>query len=169
MRKLTKLQVDALTKQVGVHLIEDNLFLRVREGKRGNRSHWLFRYTFKGKDEAKSFGTYPEVTLAEASAEAHEWRRDLAHGIDPIAKREAAEAKSALLSHTFQEAAADYLEKRRGQMAVATWQIRAGALRNHVNPVIGDIPVNDIDVQHVTAVLEPIWVKIPVQAELVNR
>jgi hypothetical protein len=95
---LPKLQVDALTKQVGVHLIEDNLFLRVREGKRGNRAHWLFRYTFKGEGQAKSFGTYPEVTLAEASVRAHEWRRDLANGIDPIAKREA--VLQVVLSHS---------------------------------------------------------------------
>lgn len=50
---------------------------------------WRFKYFFNGKEKSLSFGTYPDISLAEARDKRHEARNQVANGIDPGAERKA--------------------------------------------------------------------------------
>ena len=51
---------------------------------------WRLRYRFDGKEKVLSFGTYPQVTLADARALRDKAKRALADGLDPGANSKAA-------------------------------------------------------------------------------
>jgi integrase len=48
---------------------------------------WQQRYLYGGKERTVSFGSYPRVTLAEASSKSEHARRLLREGLDPIEER----------------------------------------------------------------------------------
>jgi hypothetical protein len=50
---------------------------------------WRASYRLAGKPQTKSFGPYPEVTLAEARRQRDALREALRGGIDPMAERKA--------------------------------------------------------------------------------
>lgn len=50
---------------------------------------WRVSYRLAGKPQTKSFGPYPEVSLAEARRQRDELRKGLRDGIDPMAERKA--------------------------------------------------------------------------------
>ena len=53
---------------------------------------WRFKYRIDKKEKRLSFGTYPQVSLANARAKRDEARLQLSAGIDPSAHRKAAKA-----------------------------------------------------------------------------
>ena len=52
---------------------------------------WRFRYRFQGKPNMVTLGTYPLVSLKEARSRAIDAKKELELGIDPGAKKKAAE------------------------------------------------------------------------------
>ena len=49
---------------------------------------WIFRYRFRGRTRGLTFeDSYPDMTLAQARAEAHSALKDLENGIDPAEKK----------------------------------------------------------------------------------
>lgn len=54
---------------------------------------WRFRYSFDGRENRLSLGTYPTVSLADARARRNEARRLIAAGTDPSRHRKAAKAE----------------------------------------------------------------------------
>lgn len=50
---------------------------------------WRFKYRIEGKEKLLSFGTYPEVSLADAREKREEARKLIARRIDPSAERKA--------------------------------------------------------------------------------
>src|SRR5512133_2167284 len=59
---------------------------------------WRFRYNFAGKSKTISFGTYPEVSLAQARERREAARKLLATDVDPSMNRKAVKsAKEELL------------------------------------------------------------------------
>lgn len=50
---------------------------------------WQLRYRYGGKERTVSFGSYPEVTLAEAMDKALDARKLVRNSIDPVAQRRA--------------------------------------------------------------------------------
>src|SRR5215203_6454087 len=94
----------AHAKKPGRYRDERNLYLEVT--KTGHKG-WLFRYERNGQGRWMSLGPASVVTLKEAREKAHEARRTLHNGIDPLAQRhaECATARAAELKHlTFQAA-----------------------------------------------------------------
>jgi integrase len=122
---------------------------------------WVLRYEFAGRRRDMGLGGYPEVPLAKAWEKAREARDKLRAGIDPIDERRA--ARSALkaaqaLALTFKQAARDYIAAHssawKNPKHRAQW---AATLAEYAYPVIGNVPVRDLEIAHMTRVLEPIW------------
>jgi integrase len=157
MRDLTVKEVTALRKP-GKHRVSRNLYLQLTET--GARS-WLFRYERHGAAHWHGLGSYDLVPLAEAREKALACRKLVLAGIDPIA-HERAQRQQALLAAvstmTFRECAAAYLASHeaswRSDIHRQQW-IRS--LEKYVYPLIGDLPVQAVDVGLVLKVLEPIW------------
>ncbi len=88
-------------------------------------------------------------------------RRLLKQGIDPIdarkGQRAAAQAMKAN-ARTFRQVATQYIEKnRKAWRAKKHAQQWENTLEAFCYPVMGDVPVSEIDTQMVLRVLEPIW------------
>jgi integrase len=124
---------------------------------------WIFRFTLFGRSREMGLGSLNTVGLAEARTKASECRKLLLDKIDPIAARDTEHAQKAVESArsvTFAECARRYIETHR-----AGWKNEKHAdqwtntLETYAGPVIGKLPVAEIDTSLVVKVLEPIWSK----------
>lgn len=149
--KFSDLAVRKLSKP-GVYGDGAGLYLRVTEG---GSKHWIFRFTLAGKAHWMGLGSYPDVTLEEARDEASEARKKKRSGINPIRSRN---SESSSRTITFQACADQYIASHR-----ASWKNPKHAsqwtntIAAYCGPVIGGVPVNEVDVSLVMRVLSPIW------------
>jgi len=106
-------------------------------------------------------GPFPDVGLKDARERAREARDDLFRGVDPIdARRERNRARLEARQRnvTFRECARMCHEAKapgfRSEKHKNDW---INSLKIHAFPKIGNVPVNEIDVDHVRRVLDTIW------------
>lgn len=133
----------------------------------GSKSY-LFRYTFGRKAQTIGLGPFQTVGLAEARDVAQKYRSLVLKGMDPKvekdrenARRFATDQKVAVGDeelHTFKWCAEQYVEAHkdewRNEKHIQQWR---QTLVTYVYPHLGTVPVKDIDVHLVMAVLKPIW------------
>ena len=105
---------------------------------------WRFKYQFGGKTNLLSFGTYPEVSLADAREKRNAARKHIAAGIDPGAVRKAQKEQAVKVALTFEAVAREWHEKQKG-----TWSIRhtedvLGKLNLDVFPIVGSIAISQL-------------------------
>ncbi|MGC9163966.1 MAG: tyrosine-type recombinase/integrase, partial [Thiomonas sp.] len=154
-KAITDLQVKALLKKPGKHRIAPGLYLRVRDT---GAAFWALIYTIDGKSREAGLGRYPEVSLAEATAEAAQKRLLLKRDkVDPLEAKKTEIAKVAG-AMTFKAIAAEVIAaKRPGWRNPKHAQQWENTLATYAFPIIGDMDVATIDTEHVLAVLQPIW------------
>jgi integrase len=140
------------------HFDGDGLYLQVT-GK--NSGFWLRRYQLRHKSHAMSVGPVRAYDLFQAREKNREISRLLAEKIDPIevrradhrVKAEAAAAAQAVV--TFKMVAGRYLEDNQaGWRNVKHGKQWLQSLRDYVYPVIGNMPIQAVDVPAVLKVLE---------------
>lgn len=112
------------------------------------------------------------MSLAEARQKALDARRALLAGGDPLAEktsRVAAERLDTARAMTFDACADAYIKAHRAgwrsKIHTSQWST---SLRTYVTPLIGNLPVAEIDTALVTRVLEPIWAAKPETAARVR-
>ncbi|MBU3935761.1 integrase arm-type DNA-binding domain-containing protein [Patescibacteria group bacterium] len=114
---------------------------------------WHFKYRFDKKEKKLTFGTYPEIALADARHQRDEARRQLAHGIDPGAVRKAQKQAVTEETETFEVIACEWHTK-----FSPTWtRGHATAIRSRLErdlfPWIGKRPITEIKAPELLAVL----------------
>lgn len=126
----------------------------------GSRS-WVFRYQIAGIRKDMGLGGYPDITLAQAKELARAARIKLSQGIDPIEENRAARRKmiaDLAAALNFQEAAKRYIDSQepiwKNSKHVQQWR---NTIDTYAVPKIGALPVGDVGLTDVLAVLEPIW------------
>lgn len=157
--ELTALAVKRLTKP-GLFAVGGvtGLALQVKES--GARS-WILRATgSSGRRHEIGLGGYPDISLAAARDIARSHREALTRGEDLIgAKRAAREFKRQVDARlTFEQAAKrwhavrsqEYRNPKHAAQVLTT-------ISTYANPLIGSKPVDQIEVQDILTVLEPIW------------
>jgi hypothetical protein len=106
-------------------------------------------------------GSLNAIGLGEAREKAAECRKQLDAGKDPIEARDAARAEREAPvsdSMTFERCATLYIAAHEaGSKSEAHRRQWPQSLRDHVFPVLGNAPVNQIDTDMVMKVLGPIW------------
>lgn len=126
----------------------------------GARS-WILRTTIGAKRRDVGLGGYPTVTLAEARTLAREARDKIRRGIDPIEERKAIRAAlvaSQARGLTFADALDRYCAAKLGELATDRDRVRwRSMVERYALPEIGAMLVQDITVQDVLRVLQPIW------------
>lgn len=147
-------------KKKGLYPDGGNLYLQITAS--GVKS-WLVRYMRDGKAKTMGLGAIHAVSLADARIKAAECRKLLAAGIDPLESRKSSAADARLAaarSMTFEQCAEAYIEAHKAgwRNAKHIWQWE-NSLSKFAYPVLGKLPVQDIDVILVMKVLEPIWKK----------
>lgn len=170
MSKLTPSFVKSVVTPGSYH-DERGLILRVMP--KGKKS-WVFRYQFNNKRHDLGVGSFPAVSLKTARLAVDVHRLDLSKGVDPLQKRAALRDQQTLQMHstvTFRIEAERYISTHRQSWKNARHaQQWAHSLRDHVYPLIGDLPVARIETEQVLDVLLPIWSSIPETAfRLRNR
>lgn len=169
MNKLTQPFVKSAL-QPGRYADGRGLFLRV--GAAGGKS-WVLRYQRDNRRHDLGLGGYPAVSLKAARLAADTLRLALAQGIDPLEQRQA-QAKPDPQEKkpvSFRVEAERYIATHRpGWKSARHSQQWSHSLRDHVYPLLGDLPVEAIETDDVLQVLVPIWTQIPETAfRLRNR
>lgn len=126
----------------------------------GGRS-WLLRVLIGGRRREIGLGGFPDVTLAGARERAREVKDKIRNGIDPVEERRASRAALAAARArglTFADATDRYLGAKLDAFKNAKHRQQwRNTLDSYALPELGKMLVQDITVQDVLRVLEPIW------------
>ena len=108
------------------------------------KKKFLLRYLYNGRKRAIALGHYPELDVSSARALASEFKRQIAHGVDPKQQRQ--EKRNALtLSEAFYECYLPWAQHHK-----RSWNKDAQRFRDHIAPVLGGQLVNDIPAATIT-------------------
>jgi integrase len=152
----------------GRHRVARNLYLVV--GARGSEiaRSWvmIYRSPTTGKRRDMGLGPADIITVAHAKELALRHRLAVLEGRDPLEeKRAQRRVRPAVLS--FRQVAELYIAAHeaswRSPKHRSQWSL---SLNNDAYPVLGDLPINEIDTAAVMRVLEPIW---PAKPETASR
>ncbi|MDC3177596.1 integrase arm-type DNA-binding domain-containing protein [bacterium] len=155
MTRLTDKKIKSITTP-GREPDGNNLYLNVSISL---RKSWTFRVRVSGglvRD--LGLGSYPAVGLKEARQKRDAVALDAANGRDPLSERKAAEAKQAWLqSVTFEKAALAYFEMKNAEWRNGKHKDQwINTLTTYAFPIIGSMPVADVEARHVVECLKPI-------------
>ncbi|MEL7444705.1 MAG: integrase arm-type DNA-binding domain-containing protein [Pseudomonadota bacterium] len=121
-------------------------------------AQWFLRVTVHGRRREMGLGAYPDITLAMAREAATKWRRLAKQGVDPIKERERLAKEAAKEHPTVQQVFEECFEARKAQLKdegkAGRWDT---ALRVHILPKLGQVPIEEIDQSDIRNVLGPIW------------
>jgi integrase len=158
VQPLTNTQVKQAKSKDKVYDLSDGGGLQLRIKPNGSKL-WNFFYprpTTK-KRNTISFGSYPEVTLAQARELRKEARALLAQGIDPKAYREETQAaKLAEETNTLANVAAQWFEKKKKGVTQAHGEDIWRSLEIHAFPTLGQFPISSITAPKAIAALRPL-------------
>src|SRR5690606_23244313 len=101
------------------------------------------------------------LSVEEARVAAKNARALIAGGADPVAARSTLRAQTRLEAAravTFKKAAESYIDAHRNgwdnDKSEKQWR---ASLEAHAYPILGNLPVADIELAHIRKVLDPIW------------
>jgi len=151
------------TSRPGRYLDGGGLYLQVTLNPKTGalRRSWVYRFESQGHERRMGLGSLDDVTLQEARERAAAARKLHRDGQDPIEAREAARSAKRLESAkatTFDQCASAYISAHRPSWRSAKhlnqW---IESLRAYASPVIGPLPVQQVDVALVLKIIQPIW------------
>ena len=160
VKELSAIEVKRLVDP-GFHAVGGvpGLHLRVNEG--DGRS-WILRAVVNDKRRDIGLGGFPDVSLAAAREAARAVREKIRSGVDPVEERAQDRKKLAAernLGLTFAEAIERFLSS--GKLdALTNAKHRAqwrSTLETYAVPIIGAKLLDEVDVNGIKAVLDPIW------------
>jgi len=123
------------------------------------QKYWVFRYTINGKRQGMGLGAYPGVSLRQAREKAVEARSTVNKGASPIQEKKQAKSlltasKAPLFGDFALAHIATMRPKWRSEKHAEQW---VSTVQAYAFPVIGDMPLDEIDTAHILDILQPIW------------
>ncbi|OOG38524.1 site-specific integrase [Rhodanobacter sp. C05] len=119
---------------------------------------WVLRYVspVSKKRRNAGLGSYPDISIAEAAQQARLMREQIAHGQDPleIKANEATKPRMPLLKEA---ATTLHEELKPGWKNAKHAQQWINTLTEYAFPLIGTMPIDQIQPRHIADVLRPIW------------
>lgn len=153
--KLTVKGVERALKKPGRYRDGRGLLLQVNSA---TNASWVFRYERGGRERWLGLGPLSLVSLAEARDKAHEARKLLYSGIDPMEKRKAEKAARAVVPSatlSFEEAARQYFDQHQKKWSNPKHRAQfLSTLEQYAFPLLGRVAVGQIDTPRLIAVLE---------------
>lgn len=169
-RELSAIEVKRLGP--GVHAAGGVAGLYLQVAEKGGRS-WLMRMIVGTKRREIGLGPYPEVGLAKARERAAEAKELVRKGIDPIEQRKAARAELITAQKRglkFSDAVDLYVPVKSAALSEGKYRDNwRDSVDKYAMPVLGEMLVQDITLQDVLRVLEPIWGEITITADKLRR
>lgn len=171
-KELGPLEIKRL-KTAGYHAVGYVPGLMLQVSASGTRS-WLLRVKVGDKRREIGLGAYPGVGVALAREKAQQTRDEIVAGVDPVAARVAArqaivqqQIDAKALDWTFRRCAEAYIKAKspgwRNAKHADQWR---NTLATYVYPTIGDLLVRNVNIGHVTTIIEPYWTT---KNETINR
>jgi integrase len=162
LNNLTALKVSRIT-QPGMYADGGGLYLQVQ----GKSRSWIFRYKIDGRGRYMGLGSARDIPLKRARELATVQRQIRAEGGDPLVERKAQQPAAAREAPTFKQVAETYIKTHelswKSPLHRRQWRV---SLEADVFPVIGNIPIDQVDTAAVLRALQPIWHAKP---ETANR
>jgi integrase len=157
-------------KAKGLYPDGGGLYLKVTPT--GTKS-WILRFKRDGRTRDMGLGPLGVISRARARELAAEAGRQRLQGQDPIKARDAQRAvakREEPSAVTFKECAEQFVASHE-----AGWRNPAKhaklwrhTLRDYAYPIIGDLPIAEVDTELIMQVLKPIWAKKPETASRVR-
>lgn len=154
-QKMNRLSAKAVTAAKGPALLADGGGLYLRVSTSAAKS-WVFIYRKGVKRTEIGLGSLTAVSLAEARSKAGECRTLVNDGKSPKAAR-AANKRIPTFGEMADQFIASMAPSWRNEKHLYQW---TATLRDYAAP-LRSLPVNEITVEHVVAVLKPHWEKRP--------
>jgi len=158
-KELSAVEIKRLVKP-GMHAVGGVAGLLLQVTPRNSRS-WILRVKVGTKRRDIGLGGYPDVTVAQARDGARKLREDIKDGIDPVLERKSNKTRLIEIQNsvmTFDEATRQFLVSKthefKNKKHAAQW---GSTLKTYASPVVGKMPVADIDLHHIIRILEPAW------------
>lgn len=152
--KLTVKRIERI-KKPGRHGDGQGLYLEIT--KSGVKS-WLLRYERGGQERYMGLGPLHTIDLAEARARARRARQQLLDGLDPLAARQAEQAARKAAEEkqlSFVDAAQQHFDQHQQKWGNTKYRAQfLSTLQEYAYPIIGAVPVGNIDTAAVLRVLE---------------
>jgi len=143
---LTDIEIRRLKPKEKSFMVRDDNGLYLEVMSSGNK-HWRVRYWTNGKENKRSLGPYPAVSLKEARMRRDEIRLKLHRGENPFVPD----------SNSFQNIAQDWFEKKILPISTPghsrTVQVR---LKSHLFPYLGNSRIREITAQDLLQVIRRI-------------
>jgi len=161
IKPLTNTQIKQAKPKEKLYTLSDGGGLQLRIKPNGSKL-WLFDYRrpYTKKRTCLSFGSYPDIALADARRKRAEARGLLAKDIDPQEHREEeARLNESAYSNTLENIAAKWLKVKKTKVsadhAADTWR----SLELHILPYLGQVPIHKVSAVKTIEVIEPIAAK----------
>jgi integrase len=142
-----------------------------------NDKSWVLRTRFGDWEESRlssgkvqkgrkkrefGLGSLERVKLADARERARDYLAKIDMGIDPVAERKAArkamQADLARASRTFASVFEEYAAEKTKEFSTDKYRKQwRRAVEEYAFPVLGGMPIDEIELEHILRVLEPIW------------
>lgn len=151
---LTVKQINGVKPTPQVQKLSDGGGLQLWISPKGART-WRFMYRFGGKQRSITIGPYPETSIKDARAARDDARATLRSGLDPQAKRTAADnAKKAAVESTFGFNAEEFVQKKDAEGNAAQTTAKRRSQLAHVLKDLAELPIDDIEPKQVLTVLK---------------
>ena len=128
---------------------------------------WVLRYVspVTKKRRNAGLGSYPEVGIAEAARQGRFMREQIAHGEDPLEVRvnEATKPRMPSLSEASETLHKELKPGWKNPKHAQQW---INTLKEYAFPLIGAMPLDQVQPRHISDVLRPIWLE---KAETASR
>ena len=119
--------------------------------------YWRLSYRWLGKDKTLALGVWPEVSLAEAREKRDSARKMVAEGIDPSVEKKRRKLRAQIDENiTFKGVAEEWFVKITREERAEVTLSKVRWLLEKVYPFLGHLPLHEIEVQEVLAVLRKI-------------
>jgi hypothetical protein len=160
--------------KVGLHPDGGGLYLQVTTGKDGHlNKSWLFRFAIDCHERRMGLGPLHTIGLGEARDAATEARKLLLAGRDPIEVRTAGRTATAISNAklmSFTECAVAYMAAHEAGWRNAKHRHQwRSSLETYAYPILGKLPVAEIDTALVMKVIQPVWTAKPETASRVRN
>lgn len=113
--------------------------------KPSGKSYWQFRFKFAGREQLMNFGTYPELSLAEAREARMRARKALQQGQNPVVVKRTEQRRRVMgAENSFAAVAREWHGQREGLWSVKYSKSLMANLERNAFPDLGVRPIADI-------------------------
>jgi integrase len=127
---------------------------------------WTLRVVARGRRRDIGLGSCSLVSLAEAREKALALRKIAREGGDPLLERRKAVRRAPTFAEAAEAVHAEHKASWKNGKHADQW---ITTLQRYANPVLGDVPVDQINSPYILKVLGPIWLTKPETARRVRQ